>query len=309
MKKCAVIYNPLSGRKVKYKFLPQFEKILNNYRYDTTIYYTEHKGHATEIVKKLEFVDLVLSIGGDGTFNEVITGNYLRKDRLVCAHIPCGTTNDIGAMFGYGKNMLTNLKMTLDGDVRNVDICIINNKPFIYVATIGKFAEIPYETPRELKKKIGYLAYLKEGAKSLFNKTDLHEIIYEIDGVEYRGLFSFIIVSSANRIAGINKFYKEVKLDDNLFEVLLCNISKKKDILRSLYFLTMYDVHKVPGIYSYKTNNLKIKFVDKPKKTWCIDGEKLKENPNEINYAISIDREFKMMIPKKNIDKLFVKNK
>ena len=62
-------------------------------------------------------------------------------------------------VMGDGKNMLNNLTMTLDGIIHNVDICLINDKPFIYVATIGKFAEIPYETPRELKKKFGYLAY------------------------------------------------------------------------------------------------------------------------------------------------------
>ena len=304
MKKCVIIYNPISGKKVKYKFLPQFQDILKDYGYESRIIYTEYRGHATEIVKNLEPVDLVLSIGGDGTFNESITGNCMRKDRLVCAHIPCGTTNDIGTMMGYGKNMITNLKKTLDGVIKNVDICLINNRPFIYVATIGKFAEIPYETPRELKKKIGYLAYLTEGVKSFFNKTNLNEIVYEIDGVEYRGLFSFIIISSANRIAGINKFYKDVKLDDNRFEVLLCNISKKKDILKSLYFLTMYDIQKVPGIYLYKTNNIKIKFVDKPKKPWCIDGERLENYVDD--YEITIDRDIKMMIPRKNIDKLFI---
>ena len=172
MKKCAIIYNPNSGRRAKFKYLPQFEEMLHNYGYDTETYYTEYKGHAIKIVENLELVDLVLSIGGDGTFNESVTGNYRRKDRLVCAHIPCGTTNDIGAMMGYGKNMLTNLKMTLEGVVKQVDICMINNKPFIYVATVGKFADIPYETPRELKKKSGYLAYIKEGARSLFDKTN-----------------------------------------------------------------------------------------------------------------------------------------
>lgn len=304
MKKCAVIYNPHSGKKVNFKYLPQFQKILLEYGYDSEIYYTEYKGHATEIVKKLGYMDLVLSIGGDGTFNEAIMGNYMRKDRLVCAHIPCGTTNDIGVMMGYGKNMINNLKLTLEGVVKKVDICLINGRPFIYVAGIGKFTDIAYETPRELKKKLGYLAYLKEAVKSFFDKTKLNEIIYEVDGVEYRGLFSFIIVSSANRISGINNFYKDVKLDDNKFEVLLCNICKKKDIIKSLYFLTMYDVHKVPGIYSYKTDKLKIKFVKKPKKPWCIDGEKLEENGTV--YEITIDRNIEMMIPKKNIDKLFV---
>ena len=304
MKTCAVIYNPISGRHLKYKFMSQFEKTLKDYGYEPKFFYTEYKGHAVEIVKNLEHVDLVISIGGDGTFNESIKGNYARKDRLVCAHIPVGTTNDIGVMMGYGKNIINNLKLTLDGVIKNVDICLINNRPFIYVATIGKFAEIPYETPRELKKKFGYLAYISEGIKSFFNKTKLHDVTYEIDGVEYRGLFSFIIISSANRIAGINNFYKDVKLDDNQFEVLLCNFDKKKDIIRSLYFLTLYDVEKVPGIHFYKTNNLKMKFAEPPKKTWCIDGEMLEENVT--NYEISIDRNIKMMIPKKNIDKLFM---
>ena len=304
MKKCAIVYNPNSGRKVKFNIMPQFKEMLNKYGYQVDVFYTEYKGHATEIVKSLEHVDLVLSMGGDGTFNESITGNFMRKDRLVCAHIPVGTTNDIGSMFGYGKNMLNNLKMTLEGEIKNVDICVINGKPFIYVATIGKFAEIPYETPRELKKKFGYLAYISEGIKSFFNKTKLYDVTYEIDGNEYRGLFSFIILSSANRIAGINHFYKDVKLDDNRFEVLLCNFAKKKDIIRSLYFLTLYDVEKVPGIHFYKTNKIKIKFQEKPKKNWCIDGEMLDDDNK--NFDITIDRNIQMMIPKKNIDKLFV---
>lgn len=302
---CAIIYNPISGKKANFKVMPQFEKILADYGYESKIIFTKYKGHATDIVREMEPVDLVISIGGDGTFNEVVTGNFMRKEKLVCAHIPCGTTNDIGVMMGYGKNMIQNLKLTLEGTVKNVDICLINNRPFIYVAAIGKFTNISYDTPRNLKKNIGYLAYLTEGVKSFFDKTKLSEIVYEVNGVEYRGLFSFIILSSANRISGINNFYKDVKLDDNKFEVLLCNITKKKDILKSLYLLTKYDVSKVPGIYSYKTDKFKIKFIDIPKKPWCIDGEKL--DSIDRKYEITIDNSFKMMIPKKNVDKLFIK--
>ena len=305
MKTCAVVYNPISGKKVKFDVLPQFEKVLFDYGYECKIIYTKYKGHATEIVRDLEPVDLVISIGGDGTFNEAVTGNFMRKERLLCAHIPCGTTNDIGVMMGYGRNMISNLKMTLDGVVKNIDICMINNKPFVYVAAIGKFTDIAYETPRELKKNLGYLAYVSEGIKSFFDKTKLSEIIYEVDGIEYRGLFSFIIISSADRISGINNFYKDVKLDDDKFEVMLCNISKKADIIKSIYLLTKYDVSKVPGIYSYKTNKIKFKFIDKPKKPWCIDGEKLDDM--ESKYEITIDNSLKMLIPKKNVEKLFVK--
>ena len=127
MKTCAVIYNPISGKKVNFSVMPQFEKILADYGYESKIIYTKYKGHATEIVESVESTDLVISIGGDGTFNESVTGNFMRKNKLVCAHIPCGTTNDIGVMMGYGKNMINNLKLTLDGVVKNVDICMIND--------------------------------------------------------------------------------------------------------------------------------------------------------------------------------------
>ena len=51
-----------------------------------------------------------MSFGGDGTFNEVMTGNFQRKEKLLLTHIPVGTTNDIGAMLGYSKNILDNVK-------------------------------------------------------------------------------------------------------------------------------------------------------------------------------------------------------
>ena len=305
MKKCVVIYNPNSGKFSKEKMLPKFREMLTNYNYVTEIFQTEYKGHTTDIVENLhDDIDLVISIGGDGTFNESMTGNFKRKKRLVLAHIPVGTTNDIGTMFGYGKSMLNNLKLTLEGEIQNIDICLINNRPFIYSAGFGKFMNIPYDTPRELKKRIGYLAYLTEGAKTLKGKTKLYDITYEMDGITSRGLYSFFIITSANRIAGINNFYKDVKLDDNKFEVLMCSITEPIDIVKCLYYLTVRDATRVPGISFYKTDKLKIKFNNQLDKAWCIDGEELESIPDE--YTITIENNVKIMMPVKNVSKLFI---
>ena len=79
MKKCVVIYNPNSGKKEVDALLPKFEEIFNKYDYTGEIIFTEYKGHASEIVEKLDSsVDLVISIGGDGTFNESMRGNFNR---------------------------------------------------------------------------------------------------------------------------------------------------------------------------------------------------------------------------------------
>ena len=304
MKKCIIIYNPNSGRKEVEKYLPEIKKIIET-KYDEVFFQkTKYKGHASKIVEKLPNVDLVMSFGGDGTFNEVMTGDLKRKNPLLLTHIPVGTTNDIGAMLGYTKDILSNVKLSLNGRIKDFDIGLINKHPFIYVAGFGKYTNISYDTPRILKKKIGHLAYLKGAFQTFFQKTKLYDVSYEVNGEKYRGLFSFIIISNANHIAGVKNIYKDVLLDDNKFEVVLCTISKKKDILKSLYFLTMYDPSKVPGIYFYKTNEIKLTINNAENKTWCIDGEKLEKAKNDT-YHIQIQKNIKILVPKKNISKLF----
>lgn len=303
MKKCLVVYNPNSGKYNKEVTLPKIEKILNEYDYSVIIEKTKYKGDATSIVANIDKCDLVVSIGGDGTFNEVMTGNFMRKDRIVLCHLPSGTTNDVGAMWGYGKNMLNNLKLALNGKVKRIDICTINDKPFVYSAGFGKFMNIPYETPRELKKRIGHLAYIREGARDFFRKVKLYDITYEVDNEKYRGLFSFALITNANRVAGINNFYKDIKLNDNQFEVLMCNITKLKDVVKTLYFFAKYDASKIPGFYFYKTDNFKFKFNTSIKKPLCIDGESFDDLSGE--YDVKIDKDVYVLMPSKNIKSLF----
>ena len=307
MKNCTIIYNPNSGHVFKTKYLKEYKKILTKNGYNPKFIGTQYSGHAKEIVNHLEPTDLVISMGGDGTFNEVMSGNLERKKPLILAHIPVGTTNDVGVMFGYGKDIKKNLNLLLDGTIKGMDICVINGRPFVYVAGFGKFMQIPYNTPRKLKKKYGYMAYLLEGVKDFFNPTKMYDITYKVNGIEKRGLYSFMLISNANRIAGINNFYKDVKLDDNQFEVLFCNFKRRVDIIKTFTILMTTDIERISGVEFYKTNHLEIKFADYPKKAWCIDGEKL--DRAVLNYEISNVRNVKIMMPKKNINKIFVNKK
>lgn len=302
MKKCVIIYNPNSGKGINDKTLSKIEKILKQYDYVGTIYKSMYKGHITNIVKNLDYVDLVISIGGDGTFNETMSGNFKRKKRLLLSHIPVGTANDIGTMYGYGKNILRNLKLLLEGTIKNIDICTINDQPFTYSAGFGKIVNVSYSTPRELKKKYGYLAYLAGAFKDLNDKTKLYDLTYEINGKKISGKFSIVLISNANRIGGITNFYRNIKLDDNTFEVLICDATAKLAIAKGLYFLKKSDVTKAEGFYFYKTNKLKLTM--NKNTDWSLDGEKFSFDTN--TFEIKIKRNVKILLPKKNIKKLFV---
>lgn len=305
MKTCELICNMESGKGIKRQELNAIIKILKDYDYKTNLYLTEKHGDAKRYVKKLDYADLVLSIGGDGTFNEIVTGNYQRKDKLLLSHIPIGTTNDIGHMLGLNKNIIKSVERILEGEVKQVDLGLINNTPFFYVAGFGKFINVPYQTSRKLKKKFGHLAYLMNGLKEFFQTTKLYELEYTVNGTTYHGYYSLILISNANRIAGFNNVYKEVKLDDDKFEVMFCNITRRKDLVKTLILLIKTGITNVPGIYCHTCNEIEINFKERIKNNWTIDGEKLKEEKKK--YKFTINKDFKMLLPKKNIPKLFIK--
>ena len=304
MKKAIVIYNPKSGvvKKVDDNLKNTIKKIFNQYDYEVEIIITEYKGHAESLLPELtNDIDLVMSFGGDGTFNEVISGNVQRKNMIPIAHIPSGTANDIGAMYGYTKNMQNNIRLALDGSIKDIDICTINGTPFVYVAGYGNYTAVSYETKREAKKYLGYLAYIIRAAKEVLKKQKLHHIAYEVNGEKYEGLFSLVLITNATRVGGIDNIYDDVKLNDNQFEVLFCNLLKKTDILKVLMMLGHEKINNVPGLFFYKTDNIKLTITEP--KAWTLDGEKFKQGTNQ--YEIKNSYKVPVLLPQKNIKKLF----
>lgn len=305
MKTCELICNKESGKGIKTETLNQIIKKIESHGYKANLYLTHEKGDAKEYVRKLEKADLVLSIGGDGTFNEIVSGNYLREEKLVLSHIPVGTTNDLGHMLGLNKNIIKNVEKVLEGKIKQVDLGLINNQPFAYVAGFGKFINVPYQTSRKLKKKIGHLAYLLNAVKEFFHITKLYELEYTVNGETYHGLYSLILISNANRIAGFNNIYKEVKLDDDKFEIMFCNITRRKDLVKTLMLLMRTGITNVPGIFCHTSNEIEIRFKEDFKNRWTIDGEDLQDERK--TFKITMDKNLKMLVPTKNIKNLFQK--
>lgn len=301
MKKCIIIYNPESGYKNKIKE-EECIKILNNYNYEVEFMKTKKQGDAEEFVYNIKSADLVIIAGGDGTLNEAISGNIKRNNPLLLSHLPIGTVTDVGKLYGFTKNINKDLDLLLNGDIKNIDVGIINNKPFLYVACLGNFTNIPYDTPRRLKKTFGKLGYFLYAFKSVFKSIKNYNIKYTIDNIEYNGKYSFIFITNSTRIAGLNNIYNDVYLDDFKFEIALCDVKNKRDIIKTFYLIRKKDIKNIPNIKYYKTDNIEIIF-DKIPNSWCVDGEKY-SHENKV-FTLKLDNRSKMLLPKKNTSKLF----
>lgn len=296
--------NPESGKVKDKQKVKNVYDILRKYDYDGEIRYTKKMGDAAEIVESLDSsVDLVISCGGDGTLNEVVSGNLKREKKITLANLPLGTTNDVGNMYGLNGSMLSNLELLLKGKPKKIDVIKINDNPFVYVACLGDYIDMTYNTPRELKKKYGRIAYIIYGIKQLKNKIHTYNIKYTINNEVHEGRYSFIFITNSSRIAGMDDIYYDIKLNDNKFEVALASVDRKKDMLKLLVMSQTRDIKDIPGVTYYQTDNLELEFIDPPKTSWCIDGEELKTS--KVNFKFEIDRSTTMLMPRKNISQLF----
>ena len=248
-------------------------------------------------------VDLVIVAGGDGTLNEAISGNIKRDKPLLLSHLPVGTVTDVGKLYGFTKNTLKDLNLMMDGEIKNIDVGLINKIPFLYVSCFGNYTNISYETPRKLKKMFGRFGYFLFAIKSIGKKIKRYHIKYEIDNKEYEGDFSFIFITNSSRVAGLNNIYDDVKLDDNKFEIALCDVKSKRNLIKTFYAIRTCDIKDIPNIKYFQTDNIKLVFDKIPTSSWCVDGEELIHEDN--CFTFNIDKRCYMLLPKKNISKLF----
>lgn len=306
MKKCTIIMNPQSGKRKKINTFEDLYDILRKYGYDTEIILTKGKNDAEGIIQSLpDDTDLVISAGGDGTLNEIVSGNLKRIKKLTIAPLPLGSTNDVGNMYGLNHSVLENLEKVLSGTRKKIDICHINDKTFVYVACLGDYIDMVYSTPRKLKEKFGRAAYFLYAMKKFRTKLHSYNIKYTVNNEEHEGEYSFIFISNSSRIAGQPDVYYDIKLDDNMFEVALANVKNMKELSKLVVLVTTVDVKTIPNITYYQTNHFELEFLSPIDTSWCIDGEEYKTDSNK--FIFDVEQSMHMLVPKENTKKLFEK--
>ena len=101
MKKLLLIINPRAGMRRANRLLTDIIEILNRANYDVTAYVTQFQGDAQAVTaKRAKDFDLVVCCGGDGTFNETVSGLLSSGADTPIGYIPAGSTNDFANSLG-----------------------------------------------------------------------------------------------------------------------------------------------------------------------------------------------------------------
>ncbi len=296
MKRCVIIYNPKSGTNTFIKKLDYVVKRLEESNYDVTIWPTKKSGHATDLAKKAckEQFDLLLCSGGDGTFHEVTNGICFN---INLAYIPSGTACDIARTLKLSKNVEKAMDTILNGVVAKMDITETDKRKVVYAAAIGAYVEIPYTTDSNLKKYLGYFAYLLTGIKSFFTIPRIKAVV-KTPKLTFNGTYSLILIVNSKRVAGL-KIIDYPTLDDGEVDIILYRYIPFFNNI--LYFLSfVLSARILPGVTRLRSDQVSVE--TEHRVHWDFDGEK--GEAGNLNLTV-LQKEINVVVSKKIKNKYF----
>lgn len=185
------------------------------------------KGMAREAVEA--GVDLVIAAGGDGTVRSVAAG--LRGTGVPLGLVPLGTGNLFARNLGIPVNDQGDaIVLAFSGFDRAVDVIVADvtrldgrteSHVSLVMAGIGIDAAMIANTNPELKKRLGWLAYVDAGIRAI-PMSKPFRVDHRLDaGRHHRSRVSSILVANLGYLPGNLELIPDAEIDDGKLDVVV----------------------------------------------------------------------------------------
>ncbi len=248
-----IIVNPRAAGGRAGCSLPSIRAWLAGRRLDATLVETRERGHAEQLAADAaaQGHDRVVSVGGDGTFQEVVNGLRAAGDAMAVPSaglVPVGRGNDVARGLRLPTELPECLEIALGGTTRPFDLVWARGEAgyercFAAAGGAGFDAQVAYtmEMRRRfwMRGEAGYmLATLNE-----LRRFRNHALTVTLRGEEgertLRGRFLFVAFANGPYYGGGMQICPGARTDDGLLDVCLVGDLSRLAALREL-----------PGIYA-----------------------------------------------------------
>lgn len=224
--KCLFIINPSSGTKTIQKKLDKIigQLILKQIVQHVEVFYTEKKDdayHRCLAIQDNDY-DFIVSVGGDGTVNEIIRGFVEKHLQTPLAILPGGTVNDFANHLQLPSTTHKFIQMIKNMKTMSVDIGKVNEQYFANVIAGGMFSDISFQVSKSEKEKFGPLAYYVTGLRQLPTQlsTTLHlKITTEKESFEEDA--RLFMVTNTSQVGGLKNITPYASVQDGELDLLL----------------------------------------------------------------------------------------
>lgn len=183
-------------------------------------------GQAREAVR--QGADVVLAAGGDGTVRAVAEG--LHESGIPLTLLPAGTGNLLARNMDLTlSDIPDSVRTAFTGKDRRIDLGLIDieradgtreSHAFVVMAGLGLDAKMAANTDPELKKKVGWLAYVQPILRALRDNEQVR-VRYSYDGGPQRTMsVHTVMVGNCGSLPGNILLLPEAAVDDGVFDIV-----------------------------------------------------------------------------------------
>ncbi len=281
MKTC-VIFNPVArGDKAR-----QFQSQLNELACDCALQPTTRAGdaHAFAAEAVREGFDVIVAAGGDGTVNEVMNGIGETPDGFARARfgvLPLGTVNVFAKELRIPTDFASAWEVIRRGNELAIDAPYASysedDKPrrryFAQMAGAGLDSRAIELVDWELKKKVGYLAYVVAGFRALGGK--LPDIVVSNGKQTAHGKLA--LIGNGKYYGGKFNIFPLAELADGLLEVTVFPTLSPQALARVGLGMISNDFHTWSNTVQLQGSSIEV-ICDSPA-PFHLDGENVANLP------------------------------
>ncbi|MFQ6015717.1 MAG: diacylglycerol/lipid kinase family protein [Anaerolineae bacterium] len=307
-----MIFNPVAGQRDIRRDLQQAMAYLRGQDWQLDLRETRERGEGVgyaEEARELGY-EVVVAAGGDGTINEVVNG--LAGTRVAVGVLPVGTGNVWALEMGIPtwtplrrQHLIEAAKILIDGQVRTVDLGLVNDRYFLLWVGVGLDAEITREVEieqQDMKRRLGSFAYGIAAVVVALSFVGTRATIV-IDGRELRQWVLLVLVSNTQLYAKMFRVAAGARLDDGLLDLCLFRGQGILSTLRHVVSVVTQQQIQDPEAEFYQAKRVSIRTA-KPLPVQ-VDGEPMGTTPLDIKV---IPQALRVIVPRDIPQGLFCQN-
>ena len=267
MRRARLIVNPKSGADRAPTFLPQLNERLRSIvgELDITMTVDAEDAERAAVRAVKDGYDALYVAGGDGTLNAALRGVIREGSRIPIGVVPFGTGNDFAKALGLGEQPEPAIEALLEARVVDVDIGMLNDRPFANTSAGGFIADVSATLTEGLKDATGKLAYLIGGARALFGTEPFSAHLTVRDGAGGQPSpasmdVQMFAVCNSGYIGGGYVLAPDAIIDDGLVDVLVVPRMSMLEFVGVLQRLAAGSDVGNQGIQRFKASSFDLEF-------------------------------------------------
>lgn len=229
LERVAVIFNPASGTEDLQTRRTRLETLAREAGLTCDLTETDEREGATPLAREAlaDGMERLIVSGGDGSVTEA--AGVVAGTEAVLAVVPGGTGNLLAVNLGLPTDAAEAMRLALSGPVGHVDVGRANGSAFLIMAGMGADARMIQDADRDLKNKLGPVAYFVAAWRNRRRSRAAYRIT--VDGRVIRRHAQTVMVANLGRVTGGVELVPDASPTDGLLEVAVLRARTPLDLI------------------------------------------------------------------------------